>query len=138
MDIDPSYHYLINSMSNLAFLSNNNNGERVFEMINNYKVIGNERIVPSGDSYFFIVEATNTTDYCFKEFSLYLGIYDDNYEYFDSCETIIDEWKPEETIEISFEVFSPIEKNYFNLIGFDYLGYFITKESYQRVLDTWA
>ncbi len=136
VDIDPSYHYKLNYMSNLAFLSNN--GEKVFKMVNNYKVLANEKIIPNGDSYFFIVEATNTTDYCFKELSLYLEIYDDNYENYDICETCIDEWKPGETIEISFEVFSPIEKHYDNLIEYPLVIYFITNESYQRILDTWA
>lgn len=138
VDIDPSYHYKLNYMSNLAFLSNNNNGEKLFKMVNNYKVLGNEKIVPNGDTYFFIVEATNTTDYCFKELSLYLEIYDDNYENYDICETCIDEWKPGETIEISFEVFSPIEKHYDNLIEYPLFTYFITNESYQKILDTWA
>lgn len=134
VDIDPSYHYKLNYMSNLAFLSNN--GVEVFDMLNKYNVYGNEKIIPNGDSYAVVVEATNTTDYCFKELELYLAIWNGD-EIADTCEAIINEWRPGETIEITFEPTTSITDYYYSWVEYPLRDYFMTNEDIYRIMNTW-
>lgn len=134
VDIDPSYHYQINSMSNLAFLSNN--GEEVFDMLNKYNVHRDEKIIPNGDSYVVVVEATNTTDYCYKELEVCLGIWNGD-EIIDNCFETIDEWRSGETIEITFEATTPIAEYNSSFIVYPFFNYCMTKEAYYRIMNTW-